>query len=70
LKSSDYRDDYGQSLDFLEGWRYVKDNKVATKYYSGENPKPRSIDDIKYSFVEFYHRVSPSQTEFLVKALN
>ncbi len=34
LKSSDYRDDYGQSLDFLEGWRYVKDNKVATKYYS------------------------------------
>jgi hypothetical protein len=49
-KKSDYRNDYGKDLMLVSLWRFVKNNKIAYKYYSLDDDKERDIDDIKIAF--------------------
>jgi len=49
-KKSDYRNDYGKDLMLVSLWRFVKNNKIAYKYYSLDDDRERGIDDIKIAF--------------------
>ncbi len=58
-KKDDYRNNFGKDLKFISGWRYIKNNKYAYRYYRLDSNVTRSIDDIKYSFAcLLYHELS------------
>ena len=42
----DYRSAFGQELQYLMPWRYVKDNDYATISYSSESRATRTIEDL------------------------
>jgi hypothetical protein len=59
LKKEDFRSDFGKSLQFLPAWRYVKDGKLAIKYYSLDSNVTRTPDDIKLALARLlYHELA------------
>lgn len=43
----DFRSDFGQGLQFIAIWRYVKDNDYAYPFYPAEFKGNRTVDDIR-----------------------
>ncbi len=59
LQKSDFRDGYGETLQFLEAWRYVKDDRPAIKFYSIEAPQTRTLEDLKFALARLlYHELA------------
>ena len=58
-QKNDYRQDYGNSLQFLELSYYMKDAQYAINYYSLNDNIIRDINSIKYNFARLlYHELA------------
>jgi hypothetical protein len=59
IPNSDFRDEYGKSLQFISAWRYVKDNSDAIKYYSLDSGVSRTPEDVKLALSRLlYHELA------------
>ncbi len=56
---ADFRSNYGQALQFLQAWRYVKNSDYAYYYYSLDGTETRQINDILYPLAALlYHELA------------
>lgn len=55
----DYRSDFGNDLQFVIPWRYVKNNEYVSFYYPPEERESRELNDIKYELADLlYHELA------------
>ncbi|WP_299495304.1 hypothetical protein [uncultured Shewanella sp.] len=67
-EESDYRSQFGESLNFLIPWRYVKDNDYASEYYSIANRGARSLDSLTPELASLlYHELAHANDYFPVE---
>ncbi len=56
---ADFRDDFGSDLQFVDLWRYVKQNDWAWPYFDLADESERALDDIVISFSRLmYHELA------------
>lgn len=64
-EAPDYRSDFGNDLQFLMPWRYVKNNSYISKSYSYSTRVTRTPDDILYRFSALlYHELAHANDFF------
>ncbi|WP_299006221.1 hypothetical protein [uncultured Shewanella sp.] len=64
----DYRSQFGESLNFLIPWRYVKNNDYASEYYSIANRGARSLDSLTSDLASLlYHELAHANDYFPVE---
>ncbi len=56
---ADFRDDYGRDLQFVDLWRYVKQNDYAWPYFDLADERERTLADIRLAFARLlYHELA------------
>ncbi|WP_298773514.1 hypothetical protein [uncultured Shewanella sp.] len=64
----DYRSQFGESLNFLIPWRYIKDNNYASEYFSIANRGARSLDSLTPELASLlYHELAHANDYFPVE---
>lgn len=64
-KLEDFRNHYGEDLQFVNAWRYVKDNRKAYKSYALDGTETRELNDILYPVAALlYHELSHANDAF------
>lgn len=64
-KKADFRQNYGDALQFISEWRYVKDNVKAYKNYKLDGTDERELKDILYlAAATLYHELSHANDAF------
>lgn len=68
-QAEDYRSDFGNDLQFVDLWRYVKDSDYASTYYPLDGPETRVINDIIYRLSRLLYHELAHANDFLPPAL-
>jgi len=68
-KASDYRSNFGSELQFIDLWRYVRDNDYAYAYYSLSGTETRHLEDILYPLARILYHELAHANDFLPPAL-
>jgi hypothetical protein len=64
-KAPDYRSGFGNDLQFVMPWRYVKDNDYASFYYPEDQRVTRELSDIRYRLSSLlYHELAHANDYF------
>ena len=64
-EAADYRADFGNDLQFVMPWRYVKDNAYASQSYSRSARVTRTTDDALYRLTSLmYHELAHANDFF------
>ncbi len=64
-EAADFRADFGDDLQFVMPWRYVKDNSYASKQYSRQFRTTRSDEDALYRLTSLmYHELAHANDFF------
>ncbi len=64
-EAPDYRASFGNDLQFVMPWRYVKNNNYASKYFAAENRVTRTANDALYRLVSLmYHELAHANDFF------
>ncbi|NMP16726.1 hypothetical protein [Thalassotalea sp. Y01] len=58
-EAPDYRSDFGNDLQFVIPWRYVKDNDYVSLYYPPEDGLSRDLSDMRFELTDLlYHELA------------
>ncbi|MCL1039108.1 hypothetical protein L2750_18410 [Shewanella submarina] len=64
-EAPDFRSGFGNDLQFLMPWRYIKDNNYASDYYSPAVRTTRTLDDIEPDLASLlYHELAHANDFF------